>query len=97
MLAATMERWDSEASRHVVEQNLRVGALPWVAHARYEYAGPRFGPGPPIETEHRKEVTENHAIAQPLGMKNIEAKASARSRRGTLKLTASYYKILFIR
>ena len=100
MLAATMERWD-EASRHfdhTIEQNLRVGALPWVAHARYEYARAlSLRTGSSHRNRARKEVTETVRIAQRLGMKNIEAKASARSRRGAtpLETHTSYFRLCF--
>jgi DNA-binding winged helix-turn-helix (wHTH) protein/tetratricopeptide (TPR) repeat protein len=80
MLAATMERWE-EASRHfehAVEQNLRVGALPWVAHTRYEHARAlSLRTGSSHRDRARKEAAEAVRIAKRLGMKNIYAKASA--------------------
>ena len=80
MLAATMDRWD-EASRHfdhAIEQNLRVGALPWVAHTRYEHARAlSLRTGSSDRDRARKEAAEAVRIAGRLGMKNIHAKASA--------------------
>ena len=80
MLAATMNRWD-EATRHfdhAIEQNLRVGALPWVAHTRYEYARAlSLRSGSSHRGRAREEAAEAVRIAQRLGMKNIHAKASA--------------------
>jgi tetratricopeptide (TPR) repeat protein len=80
MLAATMERWD-EASRHfdhAVDQNLRVGALPWVAHTRYEHARAlSLRSGSSHRDRARKEAAEAVRIAERLGMKNIKAKATA--------------------
>jgi DNA-binding winged helix-turn-helix (wHTH) protein/tetratricopeptide (TPR) repeat protein len=80
MLAATMERWD-EASHHfdyAVEQNLRVGALPWVAHTRYEHARAlSLRTGSSHRDRARKEAADAMRIAKRLGMKNIETKASA--------------------
>ena len=39
-LAATMARWDAAESyfRHALELNDRMGAAPWVAHTRFQYA-----------------------------------------------------------
>lgn len=80
LLAATMKRWD-DAERHfedALEMNSRMGARPWVAHTRHDYADMLLTRDELGDREKALElVSKALDAAQEMGMKPLVEKALA--------------------
>lgn len=69
--AATMSRWDAAAHHFedALEMNADMGARPWLAHTRYDYALMRLARGEPDDRVRAEELlTWAEALGQELGM-----------------------------
>lgn len=86
MLAATMRRW-AEAERHfeaALEMNARQGAVPWLAHTRYQYAVMRLARGRPEDRERALTLLgEALATSRELGMQALAERAAALHQQAT--------------
>jgi tetratricopeptide (TPR) repeat protein len=80
ILAETMQRWD-DAARHfedAIATNERIGARPWLAHARHDLAATLLARGRREDTE-RARLLLSQALTtyRELGMQTYAARASA--------------------
>ncbi|HZQ38231.1 MAG TPA: LuxR C-terminal-related transcriptional regulator, partial [Dehalococcoidia bacterium] len=80
LLAATMRRWD-DAERHfeaALAMNARIGALPWLAITRYNYAAMLHTRGDPGDHEHAQALlAQACATADELGMATLARRGAA--------------------
>jgi DNA-binding SARP family transcriptional activator len=79
ILADTMHRWD-DAARHfedAIAMNERIGARPWLAHAKHDLAATLLAGGRPEDTE-RAQLLLSQALSsyRELGMQTYAARAS---------------------
>jgi tetratricopeptide (TPR) repeat protein len=80
ILATTLGRWE-EAARHYVvalEENERMGARPWLAHTRCDYARMLLARDEPGDREHAQELLDRALTTyRELGMQSYAAPAGA--------------------
>jgi tetratricopeptide (TPR) repeat protein len=80
ILATTLGRWE-EAARHYVvalDENERMGARPWLAHTRCDYARMLLARDEPGDREHAQELLDRALTTyRELGMQSYAAPAGA--------------------
>jgi hypothetical protein len=80
LLATTMQRW-ADAERYfdgAIEMNTRMGARPWVAWTRHDYAKMLLARDEPGDRDKaRVLLDEAFTVARELGMKALEARTGA--------------------
>lgn len=80
-IVAWVAGWSEEADRHFKEAltaNARMGARPWLAYTRYDYAGMLAARGAPDDdVRSRQLLTEALAACRSLGMAALEQEVTA--------------------
>ena len=80
ILAATMARWSAAVAHFEValRMNAELGARPWLAHARYDYARALRRRGEPGDRGQAAELLASAAAsARELGMHSLEDKVAS--------------------